>query len=451
MAGLRIGGLGSGLDTQSVVAQLMRAERAPRTGLTAQQAAATKRQSILQDIATKLAALKTATDDLKAPATWMDTQSVWSADATKVAVRRTGGAAPGGYDVSVTQMAAAERRTYAFVTSATASQLQVLNGDGTARSTIALAAGATLNDAVAAINGDTKANLFAVNVNGQLTLSAKTTGVASAFSVTGAGTQVDRVAGLDAMFQIGATAYTRPTNVIGDVLPGLELTLKGKTTAPVGITGDPPGVDKDLVASKVKAFVDAYNNVAAAARAAVGEKRVPRKTTTTEAQTGTLFGDSELSNMLTRLRTAVRAKLPGLSGPSSLSDIGVSTGAPSGTINRDAVNGTLTLDSARLTAALTSDPAGVRALLSGTATAAGFAQTFGAVVATYAGPGGALESRVSSAGRALGRLQARLDTFDTRMASTQTRYERRFAALEQAMSRSQAVRGRLQAFLPPPA
>lgn len=438
--------------TASVVAQLMSVERAPRTRITLEQAAVTKRQSTLQDIAAKLSALRIATDDLKSAGTWLETQLVSSTDPTRVGARRSGGAAPGGYDVTVTQLAAAERRTYAYQPPAAAGPLQILNGDGTARATISLAAGATVADAAAAINANAGANLYASTVNGQLVLAAKTTGVSSGFSVTGAGAQVGLVAGQDAMFQVGATAYTRSSNVVGDVVPGLELTLKAKTTSAVGITVGAPGADQELVASRVRAFVDAYNAVVTVVRAATGEKRVPKAGTAADAQKGTLFGDVGLQNMLTSLRAAVAAKIAGLSGPSSLADIGVSTGGPSGGgINRDAVDGKLTFDGARLTAALTADATGVRKLLGGVAGTAGFAQKFGTVVATYAGPGGIFESRATSAERSLTSLRSRLETFDARMASKQAFYERRFIALDQAIARSQAVGGRLQAYQRVPA
>ena len=99
MAGIQLSGLVQGLDTQSIISQLMAVERQPRTRITGEQAQATKRQSLLQDINTKLTTLKTATDDLKSVTTWLDTQSVTSADETKVTATRTAGAAPGGASI----------------------------------------------------------------------------------------------------------------------------------------------------------------------------------------------------------------------------------------------------------------------------------------------------------------------------------------------------------------
>src|SRR5258708_614331 len=103
MAGIQMSGLVSGLDTASIIDQLMAVEKIPRTKITLSQDATTKKQSLLQDISTKLTSLKFANDDLKSFLSWGDTQTVESADTSKFTVTRTAGAAPGGYDVSVDQ------------------------------------------------------------------------------------------------------------------------------------------------------------------------------------------------------------------------------------------------------------------------------------------------------------------------------------------------------------
>jgi flagellar hook-associated protein 2 len=455
MAGIQLSGLVSGLDTQSIISQLMAVERHPRTGITLQQSATTKRQSLLQDLGAKMTTLKSAVDALSSAATWADTQSVSSTDETKVAVSRTSGAPPGGYDVAINQLASAERRTYGYTPPATAGALQILNSDGTQRSSINLAAGATLDDAVAAINSDATANVFAVNVSNSLVLAAKTTGVSSGFSAQGmgVGTQTQLVAGQDAQFTIGATSYTRSSNVVTDALPGVQLTLKGKTAtgATVGVTVGGPGPDKDAVVGKVKAFVDAYNALVTTARADLSEKTVPKATTAADAQKGTLFGDTGLSAMLSALRTSVGAAIPGLTGLKSLNDIGVSTGAANtgATINGDAVAGLLTVDETKLRSALDSNPLGVRKLLGGTPNVTGFAQSFGAVVAPFQGTGGVLDQRVTEVGKDLTRIKDKLDAFDARMDTRQAYYQKQFTALEQALQKSQTVGNSLASYVAP--
>src|SRR3954451_2114089 len=202
MAGIQLTGLVNGLDTQSIISQLMAVERQPRTGITFEQAAATRRQTLLTDVSRQITGVRNALEDLGSVTTWLDTQSVSSSDDGKVSVSRTSGAAPGAYDVAVTALASAARHTYDYAAPAADGPLQILNKDGSLRSSIDLKAGATVDDAVAAINSKTDADLYAVNVNGDLVLAAKKTGTVSDFTVAGAGSDLNYVHGIDAQYSI---------------------------------------------------------------------------------------------------------------------------------------------------------------------------------------------------------------------------------------------------------
>ena len=153
---IQMSGLVSGLDTASIIDQLMAVEKIPRTKITNDQAIDDKKVSLYNDLSTKLTALKFANDDLSSALTWIDTQTVESTDTTKFTVTRTGGAPPGGYDVSVDQLASAERQTYGR-SRARRPTARWTSTTPTARraSTVDLKAGATVDDAVSAINGAT--------------------------------------------------------------------------------------------------------------------------------------------------------------------------------------------------------------------------------------------------------------------------------------------------------
>ncbi|MCW3021642.1 MAG: hypothetical protein JWR30_964 [Conexibacter sp.] len=451
MAGIQLSGLASGMDTASLISQLMAIERTPRTKITFDQSATTKRQSLLQDINTKLTALKSANDDLKSAATWVDTQSVESGDATKLTATRTGGAPPGGYDVSITQLATAERRTYGFQSPAADGPLKILNQNGTERASIDLKAGASVDDAVSAINSSTDANIYAVNVNGDLVLAAKATGDSSQFSATGAGAETERVAGLNAKLTINGAPVERQSNTITDALPGVTLTLKGKTAvgSTVGLSVGTPGPDRDAIATKVQNFITAYNALVTTTRADLDEKRVPKAANSADAQKGTLFGDSGLSSMLSSFRASVSAPIAGLSGLTALTDLGISTGAANtgAAVNQDAVDGKLVLDTTKLNAALDANPLGVRKLLGGLSGTDGFAQSFGALLAPLQGTGGIFDARVTAATKDLSDIADKLTTFDARMDAKENTYNKKFTALEQAMQKSQAVGSSLTSYL----
>jgi flagellar hook-associated protein 2 len=445
MAGIQLSGLVSGIDTQSIISQLMTIEKAPRTKITLDQDATTKRQSLLQDLSTKLTTLKSTNDDLKSVLSWLDTQTVETGDATKVTVSRTGGAPPGGYDVAVNQLASAERQTFSFVSPSADGTLDIANADGSARTSVALKAGATVDDAVSAINGSSTSQLYAVNVNGSLVLSAKTTGDTSGFAITGAGvgTQTERVAGQNAKVTINDVAYERQSNTITDALPGLQLTLKGKTAvgSTVGVTVGSPGPDKDAIVTKVKAFVTAYNDVVKTARADLTEKPVINGSTTADVQTGTLFGDSGLNMMLSQFRSTMSAPIAGLTGLTSMADLGVSTGAANtgSTINQDSIDGLLTVDETKLRTALDTNPNGVRALLGGVSGTTGFGQTFASALSNYQGSAGLVQSRILSATSDLSDLATKLTNFDARMDAKQDLLQKQFTAMETALNASQSA------------
>jgi flagellar hook-associated protein 2 len=452
MAGIQMSGLVSGLDTASIIDQLMSVEKIPRTKITLGQDATTKRQSLLQEVSSKLTSLKFANDDLKSALSWMDTQSVASADTSKFTVTRTAGAAPGGYDVQVNQLASAARQTYDFTSPATDGTIDIGNPDSSSRTSITLKAGATIDDAVAAINGSPDAKLYAVNVNNKLVLSAKTTGDQSGFSVAGAGigTKTEDVAGLNAKVTIDGTLYERQSNTITDALPGLSITLKGKTsgTDTVGLTVGAPGPDKETIVAKVKAFVSAYNDLVGVTRADLTDEKVVNASSTADVQKGTLFNDTGLSTMLSQFRSTLSNAVGGLSGTvKSMGDIGVTTGAASATINQDSLDGKLTLDESKLRAALDTDPTAVRTMLGGTSGTDGFSQAFNTILSTYQGSSGLIQQRISSATSDLADLATKLTNFDARMDAKQALLQKQFTAMETALQQSNSAGNSLAGFM----
>jgi flagellar hook-associated protein 2 len=446
MTGIQLTGLGSGLDTESIITQLMAVERRPRTVISNKQASAQARQTALQDIQSKLTALKTATSALKSMTTWGNSQTVESADPTKATARAIAGASPGGHLLVVSQLARGAQATYTYASPATNGSVTV---NGVA---VNVPAGATLDAAVTAINDATYpagAAVFAVNVNGQLAISSRTTGAASQAVVSGLGAQSGPgLVGLDAQGTMDGTAFTSASNVVTSALPGVELTLKGITGASgTSITVGSPGPAADTVVSTVKSFVSAYNSVVDAVRSRTTEKRVPAATTASDAAKGSLFGDSGLSGMLDSLRSTLGTVTGVPTDPlRTLADLGISTGAVATTVNADSVAGKLTLDETALRAKLSTDPTGVKRVLAGTGTSpAGFAQTFDGVLTPLQQTNGALSGRLDAASSELSTLAATLTRFDDRMTSKEGLLRKQFTALETAMAANNATLARVKA------
>jgi flagellar hook-associated protein 2 len=438
MAGIQLSGLASGLDTEGMITQLMAIERRPRTRIEFKQAAVQARQDALGDIVGKLRTLKLAAADLKSPLLWSEKQSVTVADQTRLDARRLSTAAAGTYDVTVDRLATATQRTFTYTAPSGASSLSFNGVD------VALAGGATLDDAVTAINAATSTGVTAASVSGKLVVTSQATGQATNFSWGGPALALDsELLGQDSSVTLNGTAYTSSTNVNTTAIAGLELNLKatGATKVEVG----PAAVDKDAIAKKVKAFVDAHNAVSEAIRSRTGEKRVNDPKTVLDAKKGVLFGDRGLGQALSALRQAASDPVAG--NPSSLDELGelgISTGAVSDAINPDAVAGRLVLDDAKLRAMLDSDLAGAQRLLGGKTDTPGIAQRFETIIDPLTGKGTGLEARASSAGDEMVRLRTSLTRFDERLERREERLRKQFSAMEQALRANQARQAEMQ-------
>lgn len=442
---LNIGGLSSGLDTNSIVEQMLAIERQPRTRLDSQKSLVQARQTLLQGFQSKLRALETAARDLRSTTLFAQTQTVESGDPSRVLASAVAGSAAGvgGYQVEVSQLANSAQRTFGFVSPASAGTITIDGHD------TAIAAGATVQELAAAINADEDATVYAAATDaGTLVLSARDTGdTGTGFIavVDGSGALTEQAAkakqGRDALFTVDGVAGTASTNVLTGAIAGVSLTLKGVTTTsgPLTVSVGAPGASAEAISGKVQAFVDSYNATVDAIRAKLTEKAVPNATTAADKQKGLLFGDTQLTGLLSGLRQAVYEPLADLpAGMDSLADLGISTGSASATVNQDALAGKLTFDKSKLAAAVASDPDGVERLLAGADGIGGWARAFEDRVHTAATTGGTLDSRIEGASAEIKSLQTSMGRMDTRLALREQSLRAQFTALETALSRSQA-------------
>ena len=107
--GFSIGGLSSGIDTASLVASLMQAERIPQQKLKTQQQASLKAVASWNDLRTKMQAIQAAGEALQTPAKALGSTAT-SSDDKAVRATATAGAAPAVYSVKVEQLATVQQR-----------------------------------------------------------------------------------------------------------------------------------------------------------------------------------------------------------------------------------------------------------------------------------------------------------------------------------------------------
>lgn len=452
-------GMASGLDTDSIISQLMQIESQKTNIISNRQSQVKAHQSDLTAIKTKVDALKTAAAALSDPTTWKASQTTSSSDPTHVDVSLLSGAGIGGHSVSVSKLASSAQHGYTFAKNAAAGQITLFYGTDPNAATaskvsIAVGANATASDVATAINAREDSPVYAAVVNDgtneRLVFSARKTGASSDFSVDTSGLAAGQLSEDTAYKRTGTTlnaSYTlddettprtSESNVITNAIPGAQLTLKGITTSPASINTTAAAIDSAAVTKKVQAFVDAYNAVVTTTRGDLTEKSVPKATTSSDLVAGQLFGDMGLDSMLGQLKSKMTQSVTGL-GLTSLADLGISIPKSTGaTVTQDAKDGKLTFDSSKLTTQLTADWTKVRDLFSGKGTTKGISSLVSDYADTQTGSKGILTGRISSDDKQISDFDDQISQMNDRMTAESDRLKAQFAAMETAMAQSQS-------------
>ena len=447
-APISFNGLSSGLNTSEIISALLGVEREPITHLTDEQTTLEGQRTQLQSFQSSLTQLTFDAQELGSPTLFDTSQAVSSSEPTRIAATATTGAAVGGYEVEVTQLANSGQRTFTFKIPATAEKLTV---DG---EEIEVAAGTTAQELAKQINSDSTATVYAAAVGSEtVVLSTRETGATGEgfIAVTDpGGTLVEQAGtakeGVNAEYTIDGVAGSSTSNKLTSAIPGVTLELKALTTitGPVTVEVQPPGPSVSAIATQVQAFVTLYNSTIGSINTQLTTKPPSDPASTAELQTGTLFGDFELTNLLQGMRQSIYEPGAGLPAEmSSLANIGISTGAPSGkaTPTHATLEGQLTVNTAQLESAIQANPEGVEKMLQS------FSKGFQDLVNVNAGPGGSLEARITGDTTQTSELGSRITTMNEMLAIRQKTLQAEFAAMEKVVAENQAQSSWLSAQL----
>lgn len=429
MATLTASGIGSGLDVNSIVTQLMQVEQQPLTALAAKQSGINSKISAYGQLSNVLSSLKTAASALNSSSTFKTFTTTFS-DTTFGTAAASASAVAGTYNVSVTQLAKAHTlATTAFVGGSSSTvvgdgTLSITSGSNTFSLTID-SSNDTLGGIRDAINKSTantsiSASIITDSNGARLVLSGKNTGAANAISVavtpsggTGlnalsyvSGTQ-NMVSGnpaQDALLTVNGISISSASNTVSGAIAGVDLTLtKDSGSAVLTVARD-----NAVITTAATNFANAYSKLSATVKSLTAYNAT--------TQTGSILtGDGTTSLILARVRGALNAQHSELTGSySALSQIGL-------TIQSD---GSMAVDSTKLLAAVNKNLGDVQSVF----------QAFGKGVAdavdNLTNTNGAITSRVNSLNsniRLMGnqklQIQARLDRI-------QKSYTRQFSALD---------------------
>ncbi len=441
--GITASGLGSGLDINSLVSQLVSSESKPLSLLKTQEKTVNAKISAYGQLTSALSTLQNSLKGLSA--TGLSACSA-SSSATGITASAGSGAVPSNYAVVVTQLAQTHKLISPGQASATASL-----GAGTL--SIAVAGGApvvlspatnSLNDIRDAINASGLAVTASIisdgSANGQrLVISGKDSGAANAITLAGTGALASfsydpaapvsfgydgsgnapavmsqTQAAQDAQLTIDGVKVTLATNTISGAIGGITLKLTQAGNTPVTIT-----VDRDAAAAKnaVNAFVKAWNDL----KSLVGTQTAWNETTKTGA---VLHGDSSPTSVISQLRSTMSKTVAGAGSLSILSDLGIS-------FQKD---GSLSVSESKLQSAIDKHPSDVVALFAGSD---GIVARTGTLLTNMLGDGGLVNARKSGLNASLRDLGRRETSEQARLDAIERRYRAQFTRLDAALSRMQ--------------
>ncbi|MBL3598377.1 MAG: flagellar filament capping protein FliD [gamma proteobacterium endosymbiont of Lamellibrachia anaximandri] len=422
-------GIGSGLDVNSIVEQLMSLEQIPIQNLQSKEAGFLTQISAYGALRGSLASFQSTVDKLNG-FSGIGLFSASSADEAVFTVNADNDAAAGSYDIVVQALAESHKMGSASfadsdtTTIGSAGDTMTL-GIGTQSFNVDIG-GKTLSQIEQAINEATdntgvSAGIIQENSGSfYLTLTSDETGLENAMSVSFADSGNNPIADPLSMVQTRAAAdaqllvdnsytITRSSNSISDAIQGVTLELLATSVDEVALN-----VDKDLgaVQTTVQSFVDAYNSL---------------RDTLSTLGSGELSGDGTLRMMEQQISSALGSKSDVEGTFKYASSIGIS-------FQRD---GSLQLDTAVLTEALESDFSSVTKLFSDDDQ--GLAFRLDVLVENMLDPDGLIDAREDGLDARVKNVQDQRESLEFRLAKTEARFRAQFAGLDTLMVRLSAT------------
>ena len=403
--------------------------------LTRQSGTASAVQKALASLSSTLSAFQTSLAGLTGVGKSLSANSALFSDTTVASATATPTAAAGTYAFFVEQIASAHKVSYSGMTDFAGIGSITLGVGGTSF-TIDLSTKATwtVRDLAAAINGATgnttlSASVVTTGTTSELVLSSTATGAANTISVSTTAdvdpalkTKLDAAptllsAAQDAILRIGSstgTAITQASNIF-NVIDGVTMTLTKAQAAgstPVTLT---VAADASKTTANVQAFVDAYNKLKAAV-----DGLVSPGDTASGGAAGAFAGDSGVRALRDRLVSLVRG-----TGATSLAVFGIIA-------TRE---GTLSVDSTRLTKALAADPTGLDTLIGTSgATPTGIAGKLDTYLKMWTNSSGQINSRKDAVTKLQATLTDRQTALDRQYDSAYARYLAQFTQLQTIQS-----------------
>lgn len=378
--GVSLTGLASGMDTASLITQLMNLEKVPYTNLESKKTAITNNKSIFNNINLKLKTLRdaaTALSDIGA----FNVSSATSSDSTKLTATGGENAINGSYSVKVIQLAKQQVNAIAGM------QVTDANGEDIEFTSAALAeaksikiggqwislndddfTGKTYSEALSLIAsqinkqyGDIQASVVQRSEGVKsLVITAKETGKTVDISGAGSFKMWEKVAAQPALLEVNNLSVTSTSNTVASAIPGVTLQLLAEnSTVNVEVKQD-----TDQLASKVDDFVKAYNDVVKMIRDNTKKIENTKNSDGSYSNFKTnLQGDSTLRDLQSELYDIVSSVAGNSDNFKLLSDIGLEI--DQGVTSASLMTGELSFDKDQFKKKLAENPEAVAELFQG--------------------------------------------------------------------------------------
>jgi flagellar hook-associated protein 2 len=443
---MTIGGLASGIDTDSIVSSLVTAANRPKVVLQAQETALEAKQSAYGTLSSRLTALKTSLTDIDTVSEFRAVSGT-SSDDDVVGVSVTGDAVVGRFSVKVDQLAAASMEVSGAYSSRTASgtigtgTLSISVGSTTTNVTVD-ASTSSLDDLAAAINDQVDGVTAYVMDTGdatnpyRLVVSGNDTGLDNAVTLDTSGLDpgtgsvpafTEATAAADATVEINGVTITDSDNDIDGAIEGVTFEAHEVSADEVTVVVDR---DADAMVESLNAFVTAWNGV-------MSHVRAQKVWNPDESLKGAFVGESVPNSVMQALQAQTSRSWSAGTSITSLSGLGITT-------NED---GDLELDEDTLRTAISDHFSDVVALF--TDADNGVNASLQSVVDGFVDEdSGTVTARVDSLADQVDTMTTRISDFQARTDAYAARLRKQFTAMEVAMGRFQTAQSTLLALMP---
>ncbi|MCG9096375.1 flagellar filament capping protein FliD [Laribacter hongkongensis] len=421
--GISSAGVGSGLDLEGIISSLMAIEKRPLQKLEQQKKDLDTQVSDLGKIKNALSSFKEKAAAL-GRSDFFNSIKATGSDDTVGRVTVNGGAVPGMYNVSVTQIAQSR------VDSLDVSSLSPdINGNVTLPAKITVAgteitlgsAPVTMSvkDLIGKINAEPGMKVSAALVKSsggeKIVFTSKQSGEVAGYSDTdfnfGAGVTVqNNQPGKDAVVNVNGVVVKSAGNKIDDVIPGVSLSISKIGSFSVNVEQD-----NDAIAQGIEDFVNAYNEV-------VG--------LTTQMSTGSFKGDGLMRSIKDNLYSSIY-RPEGATSMAPLAMMGVEVG----------VDGKLKFTKSKFEKAFKDDPDTVKKNL--TATSA----QINKMVDSMLHDGGLVDGRQEVLDSRIKTNQNQQDSMNVRLEKTEAALRKQYTALDVALAKMQQSLSRMMSML----